>query len=74
MPKHLKYVYLGEGETLSVIIANDLTATREEKLLRVLRENKLAIRWTLVDIKGIKPVICMHRILLKDDAKPMREP
>jgi hypothetical protein len=23
-----------------VIIANDLTATREEKLLRVLRENK----------------------------------
>jgi hypothetical protein len=33
-------VYLGEGETLLVIIANDLTATREDKLLRVLRENK----------------------------------
>ena len=74
LPKHLKYVYLGEGETLSVIIANDLTATREEKLLRVLRENKTVIGWTLAYIKGINPAICMYRILLKDDAKPVREP
>ena len=74
LPKHLKYVYLGEGETLSVIIANDLTATREEKLLRVLRENKTVIGWTLAYIKGINPAICMYRFLLKDDAKPVREP
>jgi len=57
-----------------VIIANDLTITKEEKLLRVLRENKTAIRLTLADIKGIKPAICMHRILLKDDAKLVRKP
>jgi len=74
LPKHLKYMYLGEAETLLVIIANDLMATREEKLLRVLRENKAAIKWTLVDIKGINPAIYMYRILLKDDAKPVREP
>jgi hypothetical protein len=67
-------VYLGECETLLVIIANDLTLTREEKLLRILRENKTAIRLTLADIKGINPAICMHRILLKDDAKPVRKP
>jgi hypothetical protein len=35
-------MYLGESETLPVIIANDLTTTKEEKLLRVLRENKTA--------------------------------
>jgi hypothetical protein len=70
----MKYVYLGECETLSVIIANDLMATREEQLLRVLREHKTIIRWTLTNIKGISPAICMHRILLKDDAKPVREP
>jgi hypothetical protein len=70
----MKYVYLGECETLSVIIANDLMATREEQLLRVLREHKTTIRWTLTNIKGISPAICMHRILLKDDAKLVREP
>jgi hypothetical protein len=67
-------VYLGECETLLVIIANDLTVTREEKLLRVLRENKTTIRLTLANIKGINPAIFMHRILLKDDAKPVRKP
>jgi hypothetical protein len=34
LPKHLKYLYLGENETLPVIIANDLTEVREGKLLR----------------------------------------
>jgi hypothetical protein len=68
-------MYLGEGETLLVIIA-----TIEEKLLRVLKENKTAIRWTLADIKSISPAIYMHKIiymnkiLLKDDAILVREP
>ena len=34
LPKHLKYLYLGENETLPVIIANDLTEVREGKLFR----------------------------------------
>uniref|UniRef100_A0A6N2NBX1 Reverse transcriptase n=1 Tax=Salix viminalis TaxID=40686 RepID=A0A6N2NBX1_SALVM len=74
LPTHLKYVYLGEDETLPVIIANDLTEVHEEKLLRVLREHKTAIGWTLADIKGISPTLCMHRIFLNGDAKPVREP
>jgi len=28
----------------------------------------------LTNIKGISRAVCMHRILLKDDAKPVREP
>jgi len=35
LPKYLKYVFLGEDETLPMIIANDLMKFRVEELLRV---------------------------------------
>ncbi|CAN6544084.1 unnamed protein product [Malus baccata var. baccata] len=73
LPSHLKYVFLGEQETLPVIIYSSLTIQEEDKLVRVLREYKTAIGWTLVDIKGISPTTCMHRILLEEGAKPYRE-
>ena len=28
------------------------------------------IGWSLADIKGIRPSMCMHRILLEEDSKP----
>ena len=73
LPSHLKYVYLGDKETLPVIVSSSLTAMEEEKLVRVLKEHKTAIGWTLADIKGISPTTCMHRILLEEGAKPTRE-
>ncbi|CAN6685717.1 unnamed protein product [Malus baccata var. baccata] len=73
LPSHLKYVFLGEQETLPVIISSSLTAQEEDKLVRVLREYKTAIGWTLADIKGISPTTCMHRILLEEGTKPSRE-
>ena len=73
LPQHLKYVYLGEIETLPVIIASDLSPLEEDKLIKVLRDHKNAIGWTIADIKGISPTMCMHRILM-EDAKPTREP
>ncbi|KAK8675809.1 hypothetical protein V6N13_033872 [Hibiscus sabdariffa] len=73
LPNHLKYVYLGEEETLPVIIAKGLTTEQEEKLVRILKEYKAAVGWTLADIKGISPSMCMHRILLEDGTKPSRE-
>ncbi|CAN6543727.1 unnamed protein product [Malus baccata var. baccata] len=73
LPNLLKYVYLGDKETLSVIVSLTLTALEEEKLIRVLKEHKTAIGWTLADIRGISPTTCMHRILLEEGAKPMRE-
>ncbi|CAN6579433.1 unnamed protein product [Malus baccata var. baccata] len=73
LPSHLKYVFLGEQETLPVIISSSLTAQEEDKLVRVLREYRTAIGWTLVDIKGISLTTCMHRILLEEGAKPSRE-
>ncbi|KAM1013824.1 hypothetical protein ACFX2C_043896 [Malus domestica] len=73
LPSHLKYVYLGEDETLPVIISTSLTAQEEGKLVRVLKEYKTAIGWTLADIKGISPTTCMHRILLEEGSKTSRE-
>ncbi|XP_022873962.1 uncharacterized protein LOC111392801 [Olea europaea var. sylvestris] len=43
LPDHLKYVYLGEEETLPVIIAKNLTTLQEDRLIRVLKEHKIAI-------------------------------
>ena len=73
LPSHLKYIFLGEHDTLPAIISSTLTAHEEEKLLRVLKEFKSALGWTLADIKGISPTTCMHHIFLEEGAKPTRE-
>ena len=73
LPSHLRYAYLGESSTLPVIISASLTAVEEEKLLRVLRDHNSAIGWSLADLKGIRPSMCMHRILLEDGHKPSIE-
>ncbi|XP_017976423.1 PREDICTED: uncharacterized protein LOC108661939 [Theobroma cacao] len=69
LPTHLRYAFLGKSSNLSVIIFYALTSLQQEKLLRTLREFKKAIGWTIVDIKGISPSICMHKILLEEDHK-----
>ncbi|CAN6567582.1 unnamed protein product [Malus baccata var. baccata] len=73
LPSHLKYIFLGENETLPAIISSSLTAQEKEKLVRVLKEFKSALGWTLADIKGISPTTCMHHIFLEEGAKPTRE-
>jgi hypothetical protein len=70
---NLKYKFLGLAE-LPVIIASDLVDAQEEKLLAVLREHKEAIGYTIEDIKGISPLVVMHKIHLEENDKPSREP
>ncbi|KAL9241866.1 hypothetical protein vseg_015926 [Gypsophila vaccaria] len=74
LPEHLKYAFLGEEGTLPVIISSKLTNEQEGKLVQVLLDHKTAIGWTIADIKGISSSTCMHRILLEDGAKPVRQP
>jgi len=74
LPSHLKYVFLGENDTLPVIISSKLTCEQEVCLVNVLREHKSAIGWTIADIKGISPTTCMHRILLEENSKPIKQP
>ncbi|XP_074302782.1 uncharacterized protein LOC141634660 [Silene latifolia] len=74
LPSHLKYAFLGDEETLPIIISSKLSREQEEALIRVLKQHKEAIGWTMADIKGISPTLCMHRIILEDEAKPVRQP
>ncbi|RDX65082.1 Retrovirus-related Pol polyprotein, partial [Mucuna pruriens] len=73
LPSHLKYAYLDKEQQLPVIIANNLHQEQEEKLLEVLRQHKKAIGWKLADLPGINPSICMHRILMEEEIKPIRQ-
>ncbi|XP_057249955.1 uncharacterized protein LOC130591069 [Beta vulgaris subsp. vulgaris] len=63
LPEHLKYVFLGEKETLPVIISNKLTLEQESKLVEVLKEHSTAIGWSIADIHGISPPhVCMDLV------------
>ena len=73
LPSHLSYAYLSASSTLLMIILSYLSQLEEEKMLRVLREHREAVGWCLADIKGIRPSMYMHRILLEDDSKPTIE-
>jgi hypothetical protein len=73
LPDNLKYVFIGNNNTLPVIIAKGLISAQEEKLVKLLSDHKAAIGWTLADIKGISLSMCMHHILLEDNAKPTRK-
>ena len=66
LPDFLKYAFIGPDKKLPVIISSALTNEQEGKLLAVLENCKLALGWTIADIKGISPAICMHKILLKE--------
>ncbi|RDX74690.1 hypothetical protein CR513_45526, partial [Mucuna pruriens] len=69
LPKHLKYAYLDTEQQLPVIIANNLRQEQEDKLTN----HKRAIGWKLSDLPGINPSICMHRILMEKEIKPIRQ-
>ena len=73
LPSTLKYAFLDEEKAKPVIISSTLDIKQEEKLLEVLRKNKEAIRWTLMDLKGLDPSLCTHCIFLQDESRPVRE-
>nr|XP_016474708.1 PREDICTED: uncharacterized protein LOC107796451 [Nicotiana tabacum] len=70
LPTHLKYAFL-ETNNFPTIISADLTGTQDRKLVELLKKHKKAIDWSIVDIQGISPVICMHKILLEENSKPV---
>ncbi|KAI3762946.1 hypothetical protein L1987_53391 [Smallanthus sonchifolius] len=71
LPSHLEYAFLDGESRLPVIIASDLTSDEKERLLEVLRQHKQAIAWRIMDIKGINPSFCTHKIHMEDDYKPV---
>jgi hypothetical protein len=43
LPDNLKYVFIGDNNTLPVIIAKSLTSAQEEKLVKLLCDHETAI-------------------------------
>ena len=65
----VKYAFLELEKGKPVIKSAAFTEIEEQKLLQILRKYKEVIAWSIKDLKGINPSICMHKILLNDDAK-----
>ena len=74
LPSHLMYAFLKDSSFYPVIINSSLNDLEEGKILRVLREHKKTIGWTIDDIKGISPSIFMHKILFEESYKPIVQP
>ena len=55
LPSHLKYVYLGQNNTLPVIISSTLNAGQEQNPVDLLGRYRRVIGWTIADIRGISP-------------------
>ncbi|XP_016164942.1 uncharacterized protein LOC107607508 [Arachis ipaensis] len=73
LPPHVKYAFLDEEHKFPVIVATDLSNQEEQQLLEVIRKYKKAIGWSLSDIVGISPQVCLHRIFLEEGTKPVRQ-
>ncbi|CAM8917753.1 unnamed protein product [Rhodiola kirilowii] len=72
LPTSLRYKFLGPNSTFP-IVNTSLDELETSKLLHVLQTRREAIGYSIDDLKGISPDICMHRIKLDDDARPTRE-
>ncbi|KAK1358958.1 hypothetical protein POM88_043432 [Heracleum sosnowskyi] len=58
LPSTLKYAFIGENDTLPVIVASDLTPDQED------------VGWSMANIKGISPTVVQHHIHLEENATP----
>ncbi|GKA91860.1 DNA-directed DNA polymerase, partial [Tanacetum coccineum] len=74
LPEHLEYAFLQENNQLPVVISSALSTDEKTRLLKVLRNHKGAIAWSIADIKGIDSFFCTHKILMEDMFKPSVQP
>ncbi|CAM8928960.1 unnamed protein product [Rhodiola kirilowii] len=73
LPSNLRYEFLGSNSTHPVIVGATLNENETSKLLHVLKNNRKALGYSIDDLKGISPSLCMHRINVDENAKPSRE-
>ena len=70
LPSNLRYAFLNSNLNLPFIVNSSLLSDNVDALCDELLNHKNAIGYSINDLKGIDPNICMHRILLEDYAKP----
>ncbi|GJY75946.1 hypothetical protein Tco_0481062 [Tanacetum coccineum] len=73
LPDNLKNVFLEEPSFLPIIISSQLSKEKKDKLIPVLKKHKQAFAWKTIDIPGICPSFCKHKIQLLDDKKPVAQ-
>ena len=73
LPSHLKYAYLELPKSKPVTISARLSDAEDQKLLKILKNYQESISWSIYELKGISPSICMHKILLEENEKPSVE-
>nr|GEY30534.1 reverse transcriptase domain-containing protein [Tanacetum cinerariifolium] len=71
LPPHLEYAFLEGENKLPIIIAKELGDEEKSALIKVLKSHKRAIAWKLSNIQGINPKFCTHKILMKENHKPV---
>ena len=57
-----------------MVISSELTVEEENKLVEVLKRHREAIGWHISDLKGISSAYCMHKIMMEEDYRPVRQP
>ena len=73
LPSNLRYEFLDPNNCCPVIVNAALGKSETEKLLSLLRKHKKVIGYSIDDIKGIDPTICMHKIHIEEGSKPSVE-
>ena len=72
LPSTLNYAFLDEERAKPVIILSQLYKKEEQQFLEVFRQNEDAIEWTLMDLKGLDPALCTHRIFIEHELRLVR--
>ncbi|CAM8889514.1 unnamed protein product [Rhodiola kirilowii] len=73
LPLNRRYEFLGSNSTYPVIVGANLNEQETSKLVHVLKANRKALGYSIDDITGISPSLCMHRINLEENVRPSRE-
>ena len=73
LSSNLRYAFLDSHFKLPFIVNSFLPSNNVDALCDELLKHKNAIGYSINNLKGIGPNVCMHRILLEDHAKPSIE-
>ena len=61
---------IGLGKELNV--NNALSHSQQEAMLQLLQENQNAFDWDYIDMKGLDPMLCTHKIYISPIFKLVR--
>ena len=73
LPLSLRYAFLDSNSEFPFIVNSYLPRNDDDALCDVLISHRSVIGYSINDLKGISPKLCMHRTLLEDNAKPSIE-